>query len=184
MLWRLKLHIDHQKRLDAAQRVGKQLPKDVGLDPEANRCIENARTVVAIEAVLKSFRARAHWIKPKNEIARLASCWRKCWTYGGAPIDNLTAWAGQEVQGDEEAGKSALAQVTRLLGTLIQCDTGLNLRLRQAIQRRASVRVEDPPVVQASPSKPLRQHRHQKRITQTPNLHLAQRQRLHQRSPR
>jgi protein Tex len=153
VLWRLKLHIDHQKRLDAArQRVGKQLPKDVGLDPEANRCIENARTVVAIEAVLKSFRARRALDQTQERDSSAGKLLEKMLTYGGAPIDNLTAWAGQEVQGDEEAGKSALAQVTRLLGTLIQCDTGLNLRLRQAIQRRASVRVEDPPVVQASPS--------------------------------
>lgn len=146
VLWRLKLYIERQKRLQAArERVVKQVPKEVVLDAEAQRVLESSRTVVAMESALRSFRARRSLEQSQEKDSATGQLLEKMLTYSGPAIDDLASWAGSQIGGDSAAGQQALVQVSRLLGALIQCDTGLISKLRHAIQRKATIRVEDPP---------------------------------------
>ncbi len=146
VLWRLKLYIERQKRLQAArERVVKQVPKEVVLDAEAQRVLESSRTVVAMESALRSFRARRALEQSQEKDSATGQLLEKMLTYSGPAIDDLASWAGSQIGGDAAAGQQALVQVSRLLGSLIQCDTGLISKLRHAIQRKAIIRVEDPP---------------------------------------
>lgn len=146
VLWRLKLLLDRQKRLQAARdRISKQVPKEVALDSEAVRILENARTVVGMESALRSFRARRALDQSQERDSAAGRLLETMLTYSGPAIEDINTWAGQQVGGDASAGQQALSQVSRLLTTLIQCDTGLIARLRHAIQRKASIRVTDPP---------------------------------------
>lgn len=146
VLWRLKLYIERQKRLQAArERVVKQVPKEVVLDAEALRVLESSRTVVAMESALRSFRARRALEQSQEKDSATGQLLEKMLTYSGPAIDDIASWAGSQIGGDTAAGQQALVQVSRLLGSLIQCDTGLISKLRHAIQRKATIRVEDPP---------------------------------------
>ncbi len=150
VLWRLKLYLDRQKRLQAArERVSKQVPKEVVLDAEAVRILEHARTEIAMESALRSFRARRILDQSQERDGAAGRLLEKMITYTGPAIDDVTAWAAEQVGGDLSAGQQALSQVSRLLASLIQCDTALIARLRQMIQRRASIRVSDPPAAPA-----------------------------------
>jgi protein Tex len=147
-LWRLKMFVDRNKRLQSArERTLKQLPKDVSLDGEAQKSLTNARTLVAIDSVLKSFRARRALEQSQEKDSSTGKLLEAMITYTGPAIEELALWAGQQIGSDAAAGDQALSQVSRLVSSLMQCDTALIARLRSAIQRKAFVRVEEAPVV-------------------------------------
>ncbi len=142
-LWTLKLEIDRQQRLAAARQKAKdQLPKDAELDEEALKYLERASTEVEIEATLKAFRARRALQQSQERDSQAGHLLEMLIAYDGAKIDDVEQWVSDQLGVDKTTGTQALQQTARLISSLVQCDTPLNERLRRAIQRKATVRVE------------------------------------------
>lgn len=143
VLWTLKLEIDRQKRLeDAREKAVKHLPKDAELDEEGRDYLAKATTEVEIEAALRAFRARRAWAQSQDREGHGGQLLERMIAYDGPPIENLQAWAAEQLSVDEAAAEQSLQSAERLISQLMHCDTKLNQNLRRSIQRKAQIRVE------------------------------------------
>lgn len=147
-LWTLKLEIDRQIRLqNTRERLAGQLPKGAELDEEAGTFLKRSGTELEVEATLKAFRARRTLQASQERDGQAGQLLEKIIAHTGQPITDIKAWAAEQFSIDGDAAAQLLEQTSRLVGTLIQCDTKLNEKLRRQIQNKAQVRVEacEPP---------------------------------------
>lgn len=143
-LWALKLEIDGQMRLEAAkEKVNSQLPKDAELDDEAKEALERATTEVEIDAILRAYRARRNLSQSQERSGSSGALLEKLIAYEGAPIEDMAAWVTSELKLEEgEQACQVIEQTEKLIAALIQCNTGLNEKLRRSIQRKAQIQVK------------------------------------------
>ena len=144
-LWRLKFQVDRIKRLEAARaRALRQLPKDSVLDSDAQQFLQSAGSLVAIDVVLRCFRARRSMAQSQERHGQASQLVEALLTYSGPPIDDLAAWAASQLGTEDADGQQLLSDAAKLVGLLVLGDTGLHHRLRQTIIRKAALRVVDP----------------------------------------
>jgi protein Tex len=142
-LWTLKMEIDRKQRLEGARQKAKdQLPRDAELDEEGVEYLQRSTTEVEMEAALRAYRARRALHQSQERDGQAGQLLEMLISYDGPAIDDLTLWVAERLGVDRSGGEQALQATSRLIGTLVQCDTPLIERLRRAIQRKAKVRIE------------------------------------------
>ncbi len=151
VLWALKFAMEREHQLAAARKDGlSHLGEGVELDEEGTDRINHAVTTVDVDVALRCFRARRA-AKQSGERAGQASQLLEKMIAASAPIDNLNSWVAEQLAIDASLVEPTLQQSSRLIGSLLSGDTRLMERMRRAVQKKATVRVE--PLSEAAAAK-------------------------------
>lgn len=146
ILRRLKYEIDRRKRTDAArQRALRQLPKDSVADSELERSLSEAHSAQAVEVAVRCFRARRMLDQSQERNGDAGKLLEAMLTYSGPSVDDVKGWIASQLDNGSQDPELALAQVGRLIATLMSSDTSLNNRLRNYVERNAVLTVVDAP---------------------------------------
>ncbi len=142
VLWPLKLGIEKQLRLnESRQRAMQQLHAGVELDSEAKERLAQAETEVEIDCTMRAFRARRSMQQNADRESDAGKLLEKLIAYSGNPIPDLRAWVQAELSCDEATADASLQNCKRLVSNLIAGDSSIAQKLRQAIQRKAALKV-------------------------------------------
>ena len=145
VLWAIKFAMEREHQLGAARHEAMtHLGEGVELDEEALQKVERAQSIVGIDVAVRCFRARRAG-RQSGERSGQASQLLEKMIAATEPIDNLPAWAAEQMAVDATQSESLLQQAARLVGSLLAGDTRLFERMRQTIQKKASVRIEAQP---------------------------------------
>ena len=145
VLWAIKFAMEREHQLGAARHEAMtHLGEGVELDEEATQKVERAQSIVGIDVAVRCFRARRAG-RQSGERSGQASQLLEKMIAATAPIDNLPAWAAEQMAVDAAQSESLLQQAAKLVGSLLAGDTRLFERMRQTIQKKASVRIEAQP---------------------------------------
>ncbi len=143
VLWSLKLAIERQQRFAAARdKAIQQLPEGVELDSEAAERLEHADSEVEIDSAMRAFRARRLSLQNAERESAAGQLLEKLIAYNGPPVEDIVAWAQEQLACEHDAAEIALQNSKRLVGSLLSGDSVLAQRMRQIVQRRATVKVE------------------------------------------
>ncbi len=142
VLWPLKLGIEKQLRLnESRQRAMQQLHAGVELDSEAKERLAQAETEVEIDCTMRAFRARRSMQQNADRESDAGKLLEKLIAYSGNSIPDLRAWVQAELGCDEATADASLQNCKRLVSNLIAGDSSIAQKLRQAIQRKAALKV-------------------------------------------
>ena len=145
VLWAIKFAMEREHQLGAARHEAMtHLGEGVELDEEATQKVERAQSIVGIDVAVRCFRARRAG-RQSGERSGQASQLLEKMIAATEPIDNLPAWAAEQMAVDAAQSESLLQQAAKLVGSLLAGDTRLFERMRQTIQKKASVRIEAQP---------------------------------------
>lgn len=153
VLWALKFARERQHQLDTARQESlAHLGEGVELDDEGRERLERANTTVDIDVALRCFRARRA-ARQSGERSGQASELLEKMIAATAPVADLPTWTAEQLSIAPDQSEAIVQQCSRLVASLLAGDTRLMERMRQAIQKKASVRIE----AQAeSPAKPAK----------------------------
>ena len=142
LLWSLKFALERQHQLNTArQEAIAHLGEGVELDDEGRERIERAQTTVDIDVVLRCFRARRA-ARQSGERSGQASELLEKMIAASTPIADLPAWAAEQMSIPTDQGEALIQQSSRLIASLLAGDTRLMERMRLAIQKKATIKVE------------------------------------------
>lgn len=145
VLWAIKFAMEREHQLSTArQEALNHLGEGVELDEEAQQKIERAPSIVGIDVAVRCFRARRAGRQSGERSGQASQLLEKMIAASG-PIENLPLWASEQLSVDAAQSESLLQQAARLVGTLLSGDTRLFERMRQTIQKKATVRIEAQP---------------------------------------
>lgn len=142
-LWPLKLGIERQQRLEAARhRAVALLGEGVELDEDAHAQLDQCSTEVEVESILRSFRARRAARQSGERSHDSSLLLERMIAYDGDAIPDVMAWVAAQLSVEPSQAEIALQHCHRLVGNLLVGDARLADRLRRAIQKKASAKVE------------------------------------------
>ena len=143
VLWTLKFALERQHQLDTARKEAiVHLGEGVELDDEGRERIERARTTVDIDVALRCFRARRA-ARQSGERSGQASQLLEKMIAATAPVTDMNAWVAEQLAVEADQSEALVQQCSRLIGSLLGGDTRLMERMRLAIQKKASIKVEN-----------------------------------------
>jgi len=146
VLERLKYEIERRKRTEAAkQRALKQLPKDAVLDAEWERAIGESHSALAVDVAARCYRARRALDQSQERSGLAGKLLEAMLTYSGPPIDDIQGWILGQIGDEGLDAETIQSQLVRLVSALMHSDTSLNSKLRQYIERNATITVVDAP---------------------------------------
>ena len=142
VLWALKFAIERQHQLSVTHTEAlKHLGEGVEIDDECRERLEQAETVVDIDVALRCFRAR-RTARQNGERSGQASQLLEKMIAQSSKVADLPAWVATEMASEPAQSEALLQQCSRLIASLLAGDTRLMERLRHAIQKKATLRVE------------------------------------------
>ncbi|MCC6511462.1 MAG: S1 RNA-binding domain-containing protein [Pirellulaceae bacterium] len=142
VLWALKFAIEREHQLSQArQEALAHLGDGVELDEEGRERVERGQSTVAIDVALRCFRSRRA-ARQSGERSGQASQLLEKMIAASGPVADLPTWTAEQMGIEVAQSEGLIQQASRLVATLLSGDTRLMERMRQTIQKRATVKVE------------------------------------------
>ncbi len=172
VLWAIKFAVEREHQLSAArQEALAHLGEGVELDDEARQRVEHGQSIAAIDVAMRCFRSRKAARQSGEKSGQASQLLEKMIASSG-PVPDLSAWVAQEMAVEAGQVEGLLQQASRLVGTLLAGDTKLFERMRQAIQKKATLRVDHLP-------EPAPKANTTKRTPKHPNLQMLEPPAMH-----